>query len=331
MPELTPQEAQLLLQRYSGLYSSIQTRNSPEEPLLLAHYTTVPVVERILRHEQVWFANPLYMNDLGEMRSGLLLASQIFPEYAQRVGGSVERVQSLLASYNHYVAYLSTEAALDTYVFCLSEHPIGDTDGRLSMWREYADKGNGAALVFNAQKLHYQEHSPLIIAKVAYKTDAERALAIRELFEQWAQATTAPLLPDNALSVAAFAAFDLAKTLALTTKHKGFDEEDEWRVIYVPERDPRKYLHECLDYFVGPRGVEPKLKLGFGRAYLADPAPSAPQYAIQSLTDILEFILLGPSASSPLSRAAFVRMLERINKAEFTGLVFPSTIPLRPA
>jgi hypothetical protein len=50
------------------------------------------------------------------------------------------------------MAHLATEAALDTYVFCLCEHDPIHMDGLLSMWREYGRKGNGAALVFNTQK-----------------------------------------------------------------------------------------------------------------------------------------------------------------------------------
>jgi len=40
-------------------------------------------------------------------------------------------------------------------VFCLCEHTPGDTDGKLSMWREYGSKGNGAALVFNTARISY--------------------------------------------------------------------------------------------------------------------------------------------------------------------------------
>ena len=104
------------------------------------------VIEQILRNDEIWLANPLYMNDLDEMRAGLLLDSQIFPEFARQAGTTVERAMRLTQAYNHNLAHLSTEVALDTYVFCLSEHPQHDTDGRLSMWREYGSKGNGAAL-----------------------------------------------------------------------------------------------------------------------------------------------------------------------------------------
>jgi hypothetical protein len=149
-----------------GAASRFQTRTSQDQPLLLAHYTSVEVAEKILRDEEVWLANPLYMNDLGEMRAGIGLGSQLFPEFAQQAGALPNRNRHLVEMFNHYMAHLATEAALDTYIFCLSEHnPRRDMDGLLSMWREYGRKGNGAALVFNTQKVRYQPHSPLIIAR----------------------------------------------------------------------------------------------------------------------------------------------------------------------
>jgi hypothetical protein len=39
---------------------------------LLAHYTSIDVIEKILRSEEIWFSNPLFMNDLDEMRFGML-------------------------------------------------------------------------------------------------------------------------------------------------------------------------------------------------------------------------------------------------------------------
>jgi hypothetical protein len=56
------------------------------------------------------------------------------------------------------------------------------------------------------------------------------------------------------------------KSSSLLTKHDGFSEEKEWRIVYVPEGDPLGYLKACLDYFIGPRGLEPKLKYKFGPA-----------------------------------------------------------------
>lgn len=268
---LTPDQIAKILEPYNALYSSIETKTDRDKPLLLAHYTSVQVVEQILRNDEVWLANPLYMNDLDEMRAGILLGSQIFPEFAQKAAGDTPRSTRLVEAFNHFLAHLSTEAALDTYVFCLSEHFHGDTDGRLSMWREYGSKGNGAALIINTQKVNYQPHSPLIIAKVAYKTNQQRGQILRTELANWARLTQTANLPNDQLYLAAYAAFGFVKSLALVTKHMGFSEENEWRVVYVPERDPLGYLKPCLDYFVGPRGVEPKLKYKFGKTYNPNP------------------------------------------------------------
>jgi DUF2971 family protein len=327
----TPDEITRILQQFNPLYSDVESKTTPDEPILLAHYTSVQVVEQILKNDEIWFANPLYMNDLEEMRLGLLIGSQIFPEFAEKASGKPDRTTLLTSAYNHFLTHLATEAAVDTYIFCLSEHPPGNTDGRLSMWREYGSKGNGAALVVNTQKLHYLSHSPIVVAKVAYKDNQEREQALRAGLENWAKITLAANLPDDQLYIAAYGAFGFVKTLGLVTKHTGFGEEKEWRAVYVPERDPLGYLKPCLDYFVGPRGVEPKLKYGFGRTYTPESPKTGAPLTSGALADIIEFVLLGPSVSSPLAKASFIRMLERNGKAAFRDRVFSSTIPLRPS
>jgi hypothetical protein len=268
VPLPTEEETARIREAYTSLYSTFETKESPDNPLLLAHYTSVQVVEQILKNcGEVWFSNPLNMNDLDELRAGVFMGLEIFPGFAQQAATTPARASILLQNYNHYFAHLSTEAALDTYVFCLCEHPSGDTDGRLSMWREYGSKGNGAALVFNTQRIKYFPYSPLIIAKVNYKSRAEREAALRKELSNWASITSSLNLPDDHLFLAALAAFGLMKSMALVTKHTGFREESEWRVVYVPERDPLGYFKSCLGYFVGPRGVEPKFKIRLGKVY----------------------------------------------------------------
>lgn len=57
---LTPNQIAKILEPYDSLYSAIETKTSPEKPLLPAHYTSVQVVEQILRNDEIWFGNPLY-------------------------------------------------------------------------------------------------------------------------------------------------------------------------------------------------------------------------------------------------------------------------------
>ena len=39
---------------------------------LLAHYTSLSVLEKILKTDELWLSNPLFMNDLEEVRFGAL-------------------------------------------------------------------------------------------------------------------------------------------------------------------------------------------------------------------------------------------------------------------
>jgi hypothetical protein len=107
------------------------------------------------------------------------------------------------------------------------------------------------------------------------------------------------------------------------TKHAGFSEEREWRVMYDPERDSAGALKPFQHFHIGDRGVEPKLKYKIG--HLAN--VSAPDLALER---ILNRIILGPSISSALAKRSVERMLEIVGKPHFKGLLRTSGIPLRP-
>src|ERR1700692_1346812 len=209
------------------------------EPPLLAHYTSIRVIESILSTDEIWFSNPLFMNDLQEMRFGLNQGSRLFSnaELLKKAVGTDARVAILQHAFSQYFQNFDGQDAFDTYVFCLSEHNRSNTDGLLSMWRGYGQHGNGAALVFDTAKLTMVPESPLLIAKVSYGSDDDRLSQLRELLNQWAQISEEAALPDDKLYLSASCAFSAIKAFALTTKHQGFSEEAEWRVIYHPERD----------------------------------------------------------------------------------------------
>ncbi len=140
---------------------------------LLAHYSSVPFIEQILRSNQFWFSNPLFMNDMQEMRAGTSLALRKFPDAARAAAGTDARANRLIEAYSHYFSHFDTTTAFDTYIFCLCRQEPGDTDGILSMWREYGSHGNGAAIVFNLEKVNFSPISPLLIAEVIYASDAQ--------------------------------------------------------------------------------------------------------------------------------------------------------------
>ena len=297
-----------------------------KDPPLLAHYTSIKVLENILRSNEIWFSNPLFMNDMQELRFGLNAGRSLFSnaELLKKAGGSDSRAATLQHSFAHYFQEFDNQDAFDTYVFCLSEHEKANTDGVLSMWRGYGQHGNGVALVFDTGSLTWVPTSPLIVSKVSYASDEDRISELNALLHHWAEIVSSVSLPYNKLYVAAYVAFAAIKTFALTAKHKGFAEEAEWRVIYYPERDRVGLLKRFLGYHVGERGVEPKLKYPVG--HIA--GVSGPDLVLER---IVERIILGPTVSSPLAKRSVERMLESIGKSEFAKKLHTSGIPLRPS
>lgn len=313
-------------QAYSPMYSRFENLSRLiNDPPLLAHYTSIQVLEKILRDEEIWFSNPLFMNDLQEMRFGLNEGARLFsnPELLREAGGTSERALRLDQLFTAYFKKFDNESAFDTYVFCVSEHSKDNRDGVLSMWRGYGANGNGAALIFNPAKVPMVPNSILTLATVTYANTETRLSELSQLLNQWCSITKSLDLPDDKLFHAAYAALAIIMTYALTTKHSGFAEEKEWRLIYLAERDTNGILKSRLSHHIGPRGIEPKLKLKIGP--IADVTSDK-----FNLDTLLENIILGPSLSTPLAFQSVSRMLEGVGKANFKNRLIASTIPLRP-
>ena len=294
---------------------------------LLAHYTTIQVLEKIIAHEELWFANPLFMNDFEEVQFGLLNAGQLIFERREQVGAACktpERAQIFEAAWSSCLEKFRNEHLPDTYIFCLSEHGKDDYDGALSMWRGYGANGNGAALVIDAAHLKAEaEWSPFICAQVQYGTVAARRSWLLQRFETFEHLLAKSSISNQDLPVAAAALFERIKFFALFTKHYGFAEEKEWRIVYMPERDEANRLNVLFHYWIGMRGVEPKLR------YKIAPIKgvTAKDFSLAKLT---ERILLGPTTSSPLAKSSILRMLDVLGKAQFKSKVHASSIPFRP-
>jgi hypothetical protein len=78
---------------------------------------------------------------------------------------------------------------------------------------------------------------------------------------EWCNPFMGKAITEEQLYLIARQMFNLVKLFSLNYKHDGFQEEREWCIIYMPDRDPLGVLKERIGYFIGSRGVEPKLKL----------------------------------------------------------------------
>lgn len=290
----------------------------------LAHYTSVEVLEKILKTEQIWFASPLLMNDRQEMVYGLGEGTRFFNENKEitKACGTEPRANALRHYYYQYLREFSEAHARQVFVLCFSEYTADRPDGLLSMWRGYGANGNGAALVFDTSLIHRRDEVPIIISKVTYGGNSKRINVLRDKFIEYAAVIESLAVPDNQLWIFASRIFNYVKISALAFKHLGFEEEHEWRLIYLPERDTGGVFTKNTSYFIGPRGPEPKLKLPIA------PIPIDPILP-WTFADILDRIVLGPTLSNPLTEVAVKTMLTECGKAHFIPKLHSSTIPFR--
>lgn len=312
------------LRLFEGVEDEIDYKNGP----LLAHYTSISNLESILRNKEIWFSNPLYLNDFDELRFGMNEGRDILlydDEVNSKLRDSVktqDNLEILKSHFNDIFSQFEAKHALDTFVLSFCRHEEGDEDGKLSMWRSYGSGGNGACIVFDSKKLSAVEESPLIFGRVTYSPKAERKNQLKRfcfvLCEELAKAADV----EKELYVAAHYFFERLKFFGLFSKHSGFREEDEFRLVYLADRDQDKLLSHCIGYHLSPNGIQPKLKLPIKP--IAGVTPNDLDFE-----NIINCILLGPTTSSILSQKMFEKMLSHLNLESLTTKLKACTIPFR--
>ena len=311
---------------FASLWSDIPAAdNFPARRPLLAHYTSIETLEKILINDEIWFSNPLYMNDMEELRFGLNQSAAALPLHAgiREACGSPLRYKILLESFERQFQAFDQLHAFDTYVLCFSEHQPEDTDGLLSMWRGYGNEGRGVALVIDTQQINVVDLPLFIISRVTYASREERLNSIKNKLTEFASLLKELGPPDEGLPVATSALLERLKTFALFTKHRGFGEEHEWRFVHLKQYDHANRLAQMLSYSIGKRGLEPKLK--FKVAPIV--GVTAPDLSLEKL---VYRIIVGPSISNALTDKTLERMLVQNGKATLVKRLRASSTPFRP-
>lgn len=312
-------------QHFSKLWDDLDQKDEfySQKPHL-AHYTSIAGLEKILQFNELWFSNPLYMNDHEEVGFGIdqgWRAVRSSYEIATACG-SEKRHKLLLEAYEKCYWEFANDHVMDTYVFCTSEHTSGNKDGLLSMWRGYGGNGSGAAVVIDSGRIDLTNAASLILAKVRYGSTAERVEWLTKKTREFAVLLGAVSLREEEIPVAAVALFERIKSIALFTKHCGFNEECEWRAVYMPNRDAGALIREFPGYSIGGRSVEPRLRFQLS-------ATTGIAGVDFSLEKIVDRIILGPTSSSRLAIAGFLRLLDSTNHPSLKERVRASSIPYR--
>ncbi|EGE56744.1 UNVERIFIED_ORG: hypothetical protein GGI63_003084 [Rhizobium esperanzae] len=260
----------------------------------LAHYTTAENALNILKGE-VWLRNTRVMNDVAEVQHGAnLIRKSIDPGVDTRVEPALRRLGKLLDKahpglsnhvFNGFMSKL-WNFVHRTYVTCLSvHHPEKEENGRLSMWRAYTGNYAGVALVLNPEPFTQMIEDPSFFSvPVSYDTEQELEQRLIKAADD-VEAHTA-LIAEQPRDVIEWYFSSLLRRIATASKHHGFREEEEWRVMHTRYVDPSDGLRYENATIRGIPQVITKLTLGLT-------GPSADKG--MTIPNLVKQVIIGPT------------------------------------
>ena len=305
----------IIYKEYLDRVDNLKTKN-----IRLAHYTSAAVALSIIENKTIWLNNVCYMNDYSEIEIGNRLLMDF---YKNDTGVELREIMdeihkgctnTLEQYYDHQSSHL-----MNTYAFCLTEHTKEEDEyGRLSMWRAYG-LNNGVALVFNTSMfLEEAVNTNVMTIPMFYFDKNEFSHAISEFTRRLKDDCKILKMVPN------FDSYILDKFFmtALSLKHKGFEEECEWRVLYNKSLYGNclsEIIEENIEVINGvPRIVK---KLNFSKI----------KYNNRKLkiNELLDRIIIGPNSNAEQLKEIFVRALKKNGVANANTKVICSEIPLR--
>ncbi|MBB4153118.1 hypothetical protein GGQ80_001006 [Sphingomonas jinjuensis] len=285
----------------------------------LAHYTAAGTAMDIISGKSLWLRNAALMNDFSEIEYGTKLLNACLNKYAERFSTVTAMihpdVERLTLS---WLRGLEDVLKSQTYISSLSVIKADEKLGRLSMWRAYGGLDGGVAIIFNlADLLAREDPYAAMLHPVRYGDHAFEQFFI-DLLDTLA-GFAGPLSAEPSRTVSLL--YRLLQEAVLTAKHKGFEEEQEWRLIYSLFVDGADFgtIRKCvqgLPQVILPLPLErtnPKLGPLFNFA------------------DVFHGLVVGPCQYPTQCIEALVQELSDAGVGNAYDLITASDIPLRHA
>jgi Protein of unknown function (DUF2971) len=309
---------------FFGYIAEMVARVTPE--LRLAHYTSAETALRIIRgdgtDQALWLRNATEMNDFSEIEYGQACLEDTLAR--QDIEDQIKRISEALGIDigTTVIGRMGEERQRikrDTFLLCLSEHVSSDNMGVLSMWRAYGGDAN-VCLLFNTEALTTpQQAYDVDITAVDYNGPAgfldrfARVLVDVETNLEKLKLVNQDLIAYNWKVV--------LDDMVLSTKHPAFKEEKEWRIIYRREAN--------LRFPAPPHKIE--VVGGIAQVVHYVPMVNVPEKGVTKATleEILDRVIIGPTANPDLVREAFEDELAKAGISDPEHRVVKCDIPLR--
>ena len=285
------------------------------------HYTSAEAAVNVLRTKEVWMRKTSCMDDFREVEHGL---ECLFEAYAsdegQRLKAALESVfngicDEIETLFNGWVPYFRT----DTYILCVSEHDDSeDPHGRLSMWRAYGESTGVALVMLNRPFLSPSNALKAYTSPVAYLTNQQLEEEIGKIAS--AVESNSDFLRATGRTAVVNSVFSAFRFAVLCTKHPGFHEEREWRVVYCPTLEKSDHLIKEVQVIGGT--PQPIYKI---------PLRNIPEegFVGAEIPELLDRIIIGPTQYPSAAFDAFLEMLSEAGVPDPANRIFLSDIPIR--
>ncbi len=283
------------------------------------HYTTAQAAISILNNREIWMRQTSTMNDYMEIEHGLNCLIKAYGHGERRFKQALDKIyEGLSSEVEKNFDQLANTIRDDSYLLCVSEHEADeDMHGRLSMWRAYG-KNSGVALVLNPEPFHKDtDVFKAYTTPVAYLRSDEFLLNLVLVAESM----------EKALEL--LKRFDRAKILqfilvmlrfaVISAKHKGFSEEQEWRVVYIPSLEKSDHINHAIENIDGVPQEIYKIPI--------KNIPDKIDYL--DMNNVIERVIIGPTQYPAVLYKSFVKALDGAGVQNAHSKVCISDIPLR--
>lgn len=287
------------------------------------HYTSADVACSIIDNRSIWLRNARLMNDFGEIHHGHACLNYALNEHGDALFKEIDAIDpGISKNVKNALQNLLPSQINDTYLLSLSEHGNPSTNedkhGRLSMWRAYGGDNN-VAMVFRSESLLDNDSSinafgsPVLYAD---NIDFSNHLA---LVIQRINRHSEYLRSQESQTVSNYIIRSLHFAI-LSTKHPGFTEEREWRILYCPSIWQSDFLEE---FHTSVNGIPQR---AFKLPFKNSEKNGLPAF---ELADTLKQIIIGPNQFPEIIYRTIVDKLKKAEVPDPEKLVTASTIPLR--
>jgi hypothetical protein len=285
------------------------------------HYTSAEVAANLIRNPKIWLRRATTMNDFMEVEYGIKCLVDAYKGTAGTTfKGELDRLlPGFRPELEKWFDWRATGLRHDTYLASFSEHrDAEDALGRLSMWRAYGGS-TGVALVFkSAAFLGTSDALRVYSSPVAYLRSEGFAKEFAAMGER--MAVHADFLKSQAVETVKAQIYNMFRFAVLGTKHPGFHEELEWRIVHSPSYEPTDRLCKTIEII---RGVPQHV--------IKVPLKNYPSEGLvgAELPEILDRIIIGPTQHPTAIAEAFIDLLREAKVPEPERKVCVSDIPLR--